>query len=109
MIDIEHKGVKYAALPPVVIGFFEYTFMRSRGDVPMAEIARLFDQYMVEDDRFSRAVFQKQTQIGRSLVREESLPQDDHIEILDWERASHVVESASGKLSPNPGKSFPCS
>jgi len=95
MIDIEHKGKRYAALPPVVIGFFEYTFMRSRGDAPMAEIARLFDQYMIEDDRFSRAVFQKQTQIGRSMVREESLPQGDHIEILDWERASHVVKTAS--------------
>lgn len=95
VIDIERKGRRYAALPPVVIGFFEYTFMRTRGDAPMAELAQLFDQYMFEDDRFSRAIFQKQTQVGRSLVREESLPQGDHIEILDWERASHVVETAS--------------
>ena len=95
MIDIEHKGKKYAALPPVVIGFFEYTFMRARDDAPMAEIARLFDQYMIEDDRFSRAVFQKQTQIGRSMVREEALPIGDHVEVLDWERASHVVKTAS--------------
>ena len=94
MIDIEHKGKRYAALPPVVIGFYEYTFMRTRGDAPMEEIAKLFDRYMIEDDRFSRAVFQKQTQIGRSLVREESLPMDDHIEILDFERASRVVEQA---------------
>ncbi|MCF7808980.1 MAG: 4Fe-4S binding protein [Candidatus Marinimicrobia bacterium] len=95
MIDIEHKGKRYAALPPVVIGFFEYTFMRTRGDAPMEEIARLFDTYMIEDDRFARAVFQKETQVGRTLVREESLPQGDHIEILDWERASKVVENAS--------------
>ncbi len=95
VIDIEHKGKQYVALPPVVIGFFEYTFMRTRKDAPMAEIARLFEKYMFEDDRFSRAVFQKQTQLGRSMVREESLPQGDHIEILDWERASHVVKNAS--------------
>lgn len=95
MIDIEHKGRRYAALPPVVIGFYEYTFMRTRGEAPMEEIARLFDTYMIEDDRFSRAVFQKETQIGRSLVREEALPHGDHIEILDWERASKVVENAS--------------
>ena len=94
VIDIENKGKRYVALPPVVIGFFEYTFMRTREEVPMAELARLFDQYMLEDDRFSRAVFQQETQIGRSLVREESLPQGDHIEILDWERASMVVEQA---------------
>lgn len=94
VIDIENKGRRYVALPPVVIGFFEYTFMRTRPDAPMAELARLFEQYMLEDDRFSRSVFQKQTQVGRSLVREESLPQGDHIEILDWERATYVVEHA---------------
>lgn len=94
VIDIENKGRRYVALPPVVIGFFEYTFMRTRGEAPMAELAKLFDQYMLEDDRFSRAVFQKQTQVGRSMVREESLPGGDHIEILDWERATYVVEHA---------------
>lgn len=94
LIDIEHKGKRYAALPPVVIGFYEYTFMRTRDDAPMDEIARLFDTYMVEDDRFARSVFQNQTQVGRSLVREESLPSGDHIEILDFERASRVVENA---------------
>jgi NAD-dependent dihydropyrimidine dehydrogenase PreA subunit len=94
MIDIEHQGRRYAALPPVVIGFYEYTFMRTRGDAPMKELARLFDRYMIEDDRFSRSVFQKQTQIGRSLVREEALPAEDHIEILDFERATKVVENA---------------
>ena len=95
VFDIECNGQRYVTLPPVVIGFFEYTFMRARGDAPMAELAQLFEKYMFEDDRFSRAVFQKQTQIGRSLVREESLPQGDHIEILDWERASRVVERAT--------------
>ena len=43
----------------------------------------------------SRAVFSGETQIGRSLVREEGLPVGDHVEILDWERASHIVETAS--------------
>ncbi len=31
----------------------------------------------------------------RSFVREEALPADGHTEILDWERASHIVKSAS--------------
>lgn len=95
VVDIENKGKRYVMLPPVVIGFFEYAFMRTRGEAPMSELARLFDQYMFEDDRFARSVFQKQTQVGRSMVREESLPQGDHIEILDWERASYVVENAT--------------
>ena len=97
MLDLTHDGQRYFMLPPVVIGFFEFTFMRTRDEATMAELARLFDQYMHDDDRFKRAVFEGQTQIGRSLVREEALPDGivDHVEVLDWERASSIVESAS--------------
>jgi NAD-dependent dihydropyrimidine dehydrogenase PreA subunit len=102
VLDVERNGRRYFTLSPVVIGFFEYTFMRVRDDLPMAELAQLFDQYLFQDDRFARSVFAGQTQIGRSLVREEALP-DKHatsdgsqwVEVLDWERASHIVESAT--------------
>lgn len=95
VIDMERSGRRYVALPPVVIGFFEYTFMRTREDAPMKELAQLFDDYMTQDDRFARSVFSGQTQLGRSLVREESLPDDDYTEILDWERSSWIIQSAS--------------
>jgi ferredoxin/biotin operon repressor len=95
VIDLTHDGDRYFALAPVAIGFFEFTFMRTRGEVPMAELARLFDQYMEQDDRFARSVFQGQTQLGRSLVREEALPEAEQTEVLDWERASQIVRSAS--------------
>ena len=39
-----------------------------------------------------------ETQIGRSLVREEALPagvNGEHVEILDWERASSIVKTAT--------------
>ncbi len=94
MLDIESGGQRYFALPPVVIGFFEYTFMRTDGDRTVGELARLFEEYMMADDRFFRSVYRGQNQLGRSLVREEALPEDDHIEILDWERASHLIQSA---------------
>jgi len=95
VLDIEHEGQRYFALAPVVIGFFETTFQRAREDMPMAELARLFEQYFAESDRFARSVFQGQTQLLRTLVREEALPQGDYTEVLDWERASHIVQSAS--------------
>jgi ferredoxin len=94
VIDLEHDGKRYFSLPPVVIGLFEFAFMRTGEDVEMKDLAVLFDQYMNEDDRFSRAVFDGQIQLGRSVVREEALPKESHTEILDWERASHIVESA---------------
>jgi len=95
VIDLEHNGTRWFALAPVALGFFEFTFMRTRDEVPMTELARLFDQYMDQDDRLARSVFRSPTQIGRSLVREEALPEGDHTEILDWERASHVIRSAT--------------
>ena len=94
VIDLKYDGKRYFSLPPVVIGLFEYTFMRTGEDVAMKDLALLFEQYMNENDRFSRAVFDGQTQIGRSMVREEALPEESHTEILDWERASNIVESA---------------
>ncbi len=94
VFDAEHNSKRYVALAPVVIGFFEFTFMRVRPDYPMHELAELFEQYMFENEDFAHAVFAGQNQIGRSLVREEALPEGDHTEVLDWERASHIVESA---------------
>lgn len=95
VFDLEHDGECYIVLAPVVIGFFEFVFMRTRGDLPMAELAHLFETYMFENDRFGRSVFSGQTQLGRALVREESLPQADYSEVLDWEKASAVIDSAS--------------
>ena len=70
-------------------------FMRQGSDLPLGELARLFDEYFFQNDRFVRSVFTGETQIGRSLAREEALVSGDHVEILDWERASHLIESAS--------------
>ncbi len=95
VIDLENGGRRYYSLAPVVIGFFEFTFMRTGGDLPLGELAQLFDEYMMQDDRFARAVFTKETQVGRAMVREEALPEDNFTEILDWERATHAIRSAS--------------
>lgn len=94
IIDLEHNGQRYVALPPVVIGFFEFVFMRTRDEMPMNELAQLFEEYF-NDYRFKQSVFQGRTQLTRSLVHEEALPDGDFIEILEWERASNIVKSAS--------------
>ena len=95
VFDIEHRGQRFFILSPVVIGFFELTFMRTRPDVPMKELARLFEDYFYETDRFAHSHFHGKTQLFRSLVREEALPENHPTEILDWERATHIVSSAS--------------
>lgn len=96
VFDLEHQGRRYLALAPMALGFFEFAFMRVRDDIPQAELARLFEEYMCEDpERVYGAVFGGRTQIGRTLVREEALPDDGPTEILDWERASRIIQTAS--------------
>ncbi len=94
VFDIEHDGQRYFTLPPVIIGLFEFTFMRARPDMPMKELARLFDNYINKNEDFPRSLFRGRTQIFRSLVREEALP-STCTEVIDWERASYIVSSAS--------------
>jgi len=96
VVDIENNGDRYFTLLPVVIGFFEMTFMRLRPDMPMKELAGLFEKYFIEyDHQFAKAQFEGRTTLFRSLVREEAIPSGIFTEVLDWERASHIVKSAS--------------
>ena len=95
ILDLSNSHGRYYALPPVVIGFFEFTYMRVRDDLPMAELSALFETYMTEGDgRFARAVFGGRTQLGRSLVRESALPEMPAVEVLDYEKAGAIIRDA---------------
>lgn len=94
VFDFQHKEEGYLALAPVVIGFFEFVYMRTRDELDLKELAHLFEEYMFKDDRFAHSVFEGQTQLGRAMVREEALPEGDYSEILDWEKVSHVLQSS---------------
>ncbi|MCI5131021.1 MAG: 4Fe-4S dicluster domain-containing protein [Candidatus Electrothrix sp. EH2] len=96
VFDMEHKGHRYVMLPPVVIGFFELVFMRARPDIPMKELAHLFETYFNEaNGKLFRSAFQGETQLTRTFIAEEAIPQNDHAEILDWEKATHVISTAT--------------
>jgi ferredoxin len=96
LFDMEQGGQRFFVLPPVIIGLFEFTFMRIRPDMPTKELALLFNQYFYENNEsFSRSLFSGKTQMFRTLVREEAVPQDTYTEVLDWERATRIVSSAS--------------
>ncbi len=81
-------------LNPAIIGFFEFTMMRVRDDVDQAKAARLMWEYLREDPElaFLRMLGEGETFIARPLVDEEAL--DAHTEILDWQRATAIVEGA---------------
>ena len=56
----------------------------------------LFYQYMNVEEEFIRQLFVGgQTQLGRAFVHETSLSTENALHVLDYERASQVIETAS--------------
>ncbi len=95
LVDIESEGGTIYALPPPMAGFFEFSMMRIRDDLDQKVLADLFYQYLNVEEDFIKNLFTKgETQLGRTFVSEPSLPSSGGLEVLDFERASFIVDSA---------------
>ena len=96
LIDIEGRRNRYYVLPPPMAGFFEFSLMRLRGDVDQKLLAQLYYQYITVEEDFIKALFTRgETQLGRTFVNEEVLSNENALHVLDYERASEVVKTAS--------------
>jgi len=96
LIDVEHDGETTYILPPPMAGFFEFSMMRLRGDVDQKVLGELFYQYMNVEEEFIRALFTDgETQLGRTFVHEPILSSDNAVHVLDYERASEVIKTAT--------------
>ena len=96
LLDSEHRGVKKYILPPPMAGFFEFSMMRTREDIDQKLLSELFYQYInIEEDFVKDLLFGSETYLGRTLVQETSLSNDNLISILEYEKASHIIKTAS--------------
>ncbi len=96
LVDADFNGTTKYTLPPPMAGFFEFSLMRTRGDIDQKMLSELFYQYLnVEEDFIKDLLFGSETRLGRVFVQEEVLPNDNAVHILDFERASEVVKTAS--------------
>lgn len=95
LLDMEQNNEQVYCLPPPMAGFFEFAFMRIRHDIDQKALAELFEQYIFVEEDFMRDLFvQGDTGLGRVFVQEEMLDEAAKLEILDWERASHIVATS---------------
>ena len=95
MVDSEHNGVRKFVMPPPMAGFLEFALMRTRGDIDQKYLSELYHQYMsVEEDFIKDLFFATETRLGRVFVQEPVLTNDKTNYILDYERATHIIESA---------------
>jgi ferredoxin len=95
VIDIFVRN-HYMFMPsPMVIGIFEFTMMRSGSGVDHKKMAELFHEYMQGDAAFYAANFSRNNHMSlmRTLPHEEGVRDEDYVEILDYEKASALVEA----------------
>jgi Na+-translocating ferredoxin:NAD+ oxidoreductase RNF subunit RnfB len=97
LLDVEDRvGRQQYVLPPPMAGFFEFSLMRLHGELDQRLLSELFYQYLNVEEDFIKALFTDgQTQLGRVFVQEQVLPADNGIHVLDYERASEVISTAS--------------
>jgi len=96
LLDIEENGRTTYVLPPPMAGFFEFSMMRVRSDVDQGVLAELFYEYLNVEEDFIRALFADgETNLGRVFVHEPAVPLELSLHVLDYERASHIIRSAS--------------
>lgn len=86
---------EYHYMPsPLVVGIFELTMMRTARDQDWKKISGLFHEYMLERPDFIAANCSHGEKIGllRTVPHEATLQNPGSVEILDYERASALIE-----------------
>jgi ferredoxin len=94
VFDSTYGGKTYYLLMPGLIGFFEFSFMKQRQDLPVAELAQLMDEYLFGDPRqqMGKEFFASKTPLTRSLPYEEHIPVSS--QIATYESARELVKNA---------------
>jgi len=93
---VDEAGNRTYVVPPPMAGFFEFSMMRIRDDIDQKLLAELFYQYMNVEEDFIKALFTDgETQLGRMLVHEPALSEENALHVLDYERATEVIKTAT--------------
>ncbi|MBW2504313.1 MAG: 4Fe-4S dicluster domain-containing protein [Deltaproteobacteria bacterium] len=96
LVDIQQGDCNEYVLPPPMAGFFEFAMMRTREDLDQTLLAELFEQYISIEEDFIKGLFTNgKTQLGRTLVQEPALTEQHSLHVLDYQRATHIIETAS--------------
>ena len=93
IMDMPYGDTTYYLLMPGLIGFFEFTFMKRRTDIPMEKLARLMSDYFHSKESQYLEFFGSKTQLTRSLVYDEAIPVNSVI--TPYESAREIVKNAS--------------
>jgi ferredoxin len=92
--DFHMGGRDRYMVSPLAIGIFEFTMMRSGDGVDLKACARLFHDYLSDGSVWAANLGAgQQMQLMRTLPHAQTIATDDHVEVLDYEKAVSIVES----------------
>lgn len=93
VMDLPCGNRTYWLLVPGLIGFFEFTFMKRRDDLPLAELARLMQSYLhaVRPGQ-AEEFFGSRTQMTRALPSTDRIPLSS--QVTPWADARRIIEEA---------------
>lgn len=96
VLDIWIHDKYYYTVSPFIIGIFEFTMMRTRGELNMNEWSRLFYDYLQDSSTYYKANWGKGQKISplRTIPFEDTVENDSYVEILDYEKASAIIKKA---------------
>jgi Na+-translocating ferredoxin:NAD+ oxidoreductase RNF subunit RnfB len=78
---------------PMVIGIFEFTMMRTGDNLDSKGWSKLFNRYLpgaLYAGNFSQG---ETTSVMRTVPHDEVIRQSPHVEVLDYEKATSIIES----------------
>jgi ferredoxin len=95
VMDTTYGGKTFYLLMPGLIGFFEFSFMKQRNDLPVAELAQLMTEYLFgdPDQKMGREFFASKTPLTRALPYEEHIPVSS--QVATYESAREIVKTSS--------------
>jgi len=95
LMDIAKKDQQQYVLAPTMAGFFEFSLMRTDGKFDRKILSELYYQYINIEDDFATNLFNLDPTIDRVFIQENTIKKDDKPEVLDYEKASKVIETAT--------------
>ncbi len=94
VMDLEYNKTTYYLLMPGLIGFFEFTFMKQRADLPVEELARLMTEYLYDDPRdgMAKEFMGGKTQLTRALTYDDHIPVSSVV--TSYESAQEIIKNS---------------
>lgn len=96
VVDLWIRGKYRYMVSPLVIGFFEFTMMRTGNNKNQKMLAKLFHEYLHSTNSFYAANLEhgERVSILRTLPHEEVIDDSKYVEILDYEKATSIIDES---------------